>query len=364
MPAGTKEVSLSLSNPVKNWTKAVKRYTIDLSLPPEQRWEEIIEDQKETGPRLLSEIMEIFKFGTGLGDLGSGLISRLLSAIQRFFGGDTDFHRDMLAFAKGWNRPVHEIVVANLSYELSHSVELVPDFQWRKIFGCTAACQWTDDFGWIHGRNMDWSIPSLGPGSIALDFLGPSGSFSSLSWPGFVGVLQGVAKGRFSATINYAPPDGLGPQWPSSFVLRSVFEHCDHFQEAVQWIQETDVAASSFFTLCGLKRDEATVIEKTRMRPTRSRLLSEKGDCLVQTNNYMRAENLDLNAGFSELLASSKERHDWARMALHGKELKSPEDILKALNRPPVLNSETVQQMILEPKTGQRRWWGLPRNEA
>ncbi|MDF1664230.1 MAG: C45 family autoproteolytic acyltransferase/hydrolase [Planctomycetota bacterium] len=338
----------------------MKKYHVDLMLPPTKRWEEIIEDQRTVGPELLDEIMEIFKMGTGLGGLGSGLISRALATVQKFFGGDTDFHKDMLAFAKGWNRPVHEIVVANLSYELSHSIELVPDFQWRKIFGCTAVCQWTEKFGWIHGRNMDWSIPALGPGSIEVVFDGPAGRFSTLTWPGFVGVLQGVAKQRFSATINYAPPDGLGPQWPSSFLLRSVFEHCPHFADAVEFITETDVAASSFFTLCGLERDEALVIEKTRLRPTQCRAsLPADAPALIQTNNFMLPDNQDLNAGFSQLLASSQERHEWARMALLGLEIRDVSDIESALDDEPVLNSETVQQMILEAKSGRALWRGL-----
>jgi len=338
----------------------VKKYHVDLSLPPEQRWEEIIEDQRTAGPELLDEIMEIFKLGTGLGGLGSSLISRGLSTVQKFFGGDTDFHKDMLAFAKGWNRPIHEIVVANLSYELSHSIELVPDFQWRKIFGCTAVCQWTEKFGWIHARNMDWSIPTLGPASIEVEFLGSAGRFSTLTWPGFVGVLQGVAGQRFSATINYAPPDGLGPQWPSTFLLRSVFEHSSQFDEAIEVIRETDVAASSFFTLCGLQKEDALVVEKTRLRPTQCRRVEGTDHpCLIQTNNFMLPENQELNAGFSDLLASSQERHEWARMSLLGLELERVSDIEVALNGPPVLNSETVQQMILEAKSGRAFWRAL-----
>lgn len=338
----------------------MKKYQVDLSLPPETRWDEIIEDQKNSGPALLDEIMEIFQMGTGLGGLGSGLISRGLSSIQKFFGGDTDFHKDMLAFARGWNRPVHELVVANLSYELSHSIELIPDFQWRKIFGCTAVCQWTEKFGWIHARNMDWSIPALGPGSIEVVFEGTAGRFSTLTWPGFVGVLQGVGEQRFSATINYAPPDGLGPQWPSTFLLRSVFEHCSQFSEAREMIMETDVAASSFFTLCGLDKDDAVVIEKTRLRPTLCRRMTHSDEeSIIQTNNFMLPENSDLNAGFSDLLASSQERHEWARLALLGLEIGEISDIAEALSGAPVLNSETVQQMILAARSGRALWRAL-----
>lgn len=338
----------------------MKKYLVDLHRPPETRWDEIIEDQRESGPALLDEIMEIFKMGTGLGSLGSGMISRGLSSVQKFFGGNTDFHKDMLAFAKGWNRPVRALVVANLSYELSHSIELVPELQWRKIFGCTAVCQWTEQLGWVHGRNMDWSIPALGPGSIEVEFIGRGGRFSTLTWPGFVGILQGVAEQRFSATINYAPPDGLGPQWPSTFLLRSVFEHSPTFQDAVEFITKTDVAASSFFTLCGLAKTDALVIEKTRMRPTQCRFPTcAEQPSLIQTNNFVLSDNTDLNAGFSDLLASSHERHEWARMALLGLKMEEATDIADALNHAPVLNSETVQQMILEAKSGKAIWRGL-----
>ena len=61
----------------------------------------------------------------------------------------------------------------------------------------------------------------------------------------------------------------------------------------------------------------------------------------------------------SEGAASSQERHDWARMALLGLTMEKASDLEKALNQAPVLNSETVQQMILEARSGKAYWRGL-----
>jgi len=94
---------------------------------------------------------------------------------------------------------------------------------------------------------MDWAIEELGPLSIEIEFIGRRGRFTTMSWPGYIGVLQGVAKGRFSATINFAPEDGVGPQWPPSFLLREAFETCDSFDEAVELLVDTESAASVFF---------------------------------------------------------------------------------------------------------------------
>lgn len=59
-------------------------------------------------------------------------------------------------------------------------------------------------------RTLDWGLPGLGKGVIAAKVAGTAGPFVTMTWPGHAGVLQAMAPGRFSASINQAPMRRLG----------------------------------------------------------------------------------------------------------------------------------------------------------
>ena len=54
-------------------------------------------------------------------------------------------------------------------------------------------------------RVLDWVTHGLGRHVIAARVAGASGPFVTLTWPGYTGVLQAMAPGRFSAALNQAP---------------------------------------------------------------------------------------------------------------------------------------------------------------
>ena len=54
-------------------------------------------------------------------------------------------------------------------------------------------------------RVLDWVTHGLGRHVIAARVAGAAGPFVTLTWPGYTGVLQAMAPGRFSAALNQAP---------------------------------------------------------------------------------------------------------------------------------------------------------------
>lgn len=54
-------------------------------------------------------------------------------------------------------------------------------------------------------RTLDWPFHGLGARVECVRQRGPAGGFVHLTWPGAVGVLTGLAPGRFAAAINQAP---------------------------------------------------------------------------------------------------------------------------------------------------------------
>ena len=98
-------------------------------------------------------------------------------------------------------------------------------------------------------RVLDWRTPGLGRHVIAARVAGAAGPFVTLTWPGYTGVLQAMAPGRFAAALNQAPMrKPLGrfyldwavnrarvwrmPHLTPAHLLREVFESARTFAEA------------------------------------------------------------------------------------------------------------------------------------
>ena len=128
-------------------------------------------------------------------------------------------------------------------------------------------------------RVLDWPDAGLGRFVMAARVANPLGRWLTLTWPGYSGVLQAVAPGRFAAALNQAPlegPTGLfaldwlaarGKVWrrphpTASYLLRRVFETAPDYAAARRMLTGTPVAAGAIFTLAGVGAGEACVIER------------------------------------------------------------------------------------------------------
>ena len=132
-------------------------------------------------------------------------------------------------------------------------------------------------------RVLDWMAPGLGANLVAARVSGaPAGPFVLLTWPGYTGVLQVMAPGRFSAALNQAPmrnPTGLFyadwaanrrrvwkmPHPTPGHLLRAVAEEAKSFDEAKQMLTERPMSTPAIFTVAGLSPKETVVIERTEI---------------------------------------------------------------------------------------------------
>ena len=149
-------------------------------------------------------------------------------------------------------------------------------------WGCTAGAVADPDHGGTTLlRTLDWPFDGLGRALVVMRQQGPAGPYLSATWPGFVGVLTGLAPGRFAAAINQ-PPLPL-PRWgkavgwmaarrlvnrstalPPSHLLRLAFDTCRSFGQAADLIRRTPICIPAIFTLAGPESGQALVIERTR----------------------------------------------------------------------------------------------------
>ena len=129
-------------------------------------------------------------------------------------------------------------------------------------------------------RVLDWHTPGLGRYVIAARVSGAAGPFVALTWPGYTGVLQAMAPGRFAGALNQPPMrkalGGFYLDWAANrarvwrmthvtpaHLLRSVFETATTFAEAKQMLSEVPISTPAIFSLAGVKPNETAVIERT-----------------------------------------------------------------------------------------------------
>ena len=231
------------------------------------------------------------------------------------------------------------------------------NYEW----GCTTALREMPRFL----RVLDWPFDGLGANLVAARFAAPAGPWINLTWPGFVGVVQGVAPGRFAACFNQAP---LAPRsgwfpldwaleraavWrrralPPAHLLRLAFDTCADYAAARRLLAETPIALPAIFALCGARPGEGCVIE----RLTDKAWIREAPS--VATNHWQTAPD----GGFARGIDSQARAHLMReRLAAGGPEADWDFGWLEA----PILNATTRLALVAEPGSGRLAVVGIER---
>jgi hypothetical protein len=129
-------------------------------------------------------------------------------------------------------------------------------------------------------RVLDWRTPGLGRNLLAARVAGQAGPFVTFTWPGYTGVLQGMAKGRFAAALNQAPMRRVAgsyaldwaanrrrvwamPHQTPAHLLRAAFERANGFAEARRMLIHEPISTPAIYSIAGVKPSETAVIERT-----------------------------------------------------------------------------------------------------
>lgn len=245
-------------------------------------------------------------------------------------------------------------------------------YQW----GCTTLAREEAGVPWL-ARTLDWPFPGLGQHAEAIHMEGSGGDFFSVAWPGYVGVLTGMAPGRFAVAINQAPmwrrtrhpflrlfdmTANAIHTWrsvrhiPPDQLLRQTLESCATFAAARAMLERTPVARPVIFTLVGCAAGEACVIERTEDGfLTRTHETSTANDWLDQRPGWEGriAGDVLLACSFEQAAANSRER----RVALAGWAGSLSHEALDWVT-PPVLNPYTRIAVVMCPALGLLRATG------
>jgi hypothetical protein len=260
------------------------------------------------------------------------------------------FNEDVDALSKILGVPKRELQIANMYYD---GIKLVMAGT-QLPFGCTAFAASDGNGGVWHARNLDWFCEDdvLSRGSIILNFRKRNNlKYRAVTWPGFIGILSGMAPGKFSVTLNAVLSDKKPSYtgWPVGILIREVLQSCWTYNEAVDKLLNKRIIGDALLMVTGVKPKEQCVVERIPSygEVRKPHLFS---DAMVVTNDYRQLP--DGEAAGGELAASTCRRYDRTRDLLIGADIESGEDCMDLLADPDIMMGITAQQMAFNCRTG------------
>ena len=346
-------------------SKGIKRYTFDLSKKNiGDRFAALACDKWliKAATKLTDITYEQLKTGSGNSAPLASIVKKITTGLFKLRGtGDLGYNEEMEIWAAYMGRDKGAVVSANLAYELSQvstwSGSTLQKIK-SKIGFCSSVAFYLPAIGMVHARNMDWELEGIRKSTILIDYInGPCGDFTAVSIPGMVGVLSGVAKGRFSATINLAPSANFSPNiisgWSILLLLRYAFEYCDTYEDAVEILSNATSVAPAFVQVVGAKRGQACVIE---IFPKGTNgIYKYAGKPLGITNHYLDSDYMDKEweEDGETWCTNSGARLEIIETCAAKCKAKNIEGCLLVLRKYPVLSEMTQQSMVMCAKTGE-----------
>lgn len=317
------------------FTEKVPEYNIDLDLPPDQRWSEVIESERHTILTLCEGYREFIP------EEQCWKVKLVNIMYRSMFGKYLD---EVLFLRDDLREPL--LPIMNISYDLSsHSFV-------RDGLGCSAG--FVQGKNPIHIRTLDWDVRGMGKATRIFNFWKGDRMFVTAGVPGFAGVLSGMLPGAYSVCINWLPSSSVIPS-PFSispvFLIRLVLEEADTFEEAVDLLQRHIMASSAGFTVCGAKRGQFCVIERSELEDsTRTSSTTQTNHFIGKELNYLNDNLHHETEGYMSLYEDSVERRKELTKSL-SKFKGDIGDSIEKLNC--VLKGDTQQKIAFCPGTGE-----------
>jgi hypothetical protein len=248
--------------------------------------------------------------------------------------------------------------------------------------GCTAAAYFQPGNGMYLARCLDWAKPGqfMGPATRVVEYRRQGQlQYKAVQILGMTGHLSILKPGRFAAVINWAPETGLpGFQTEPTHRLREIAEDpgIDSYDAAVKALRKANktISADAFFTVVGTESSQMCVIERqgsTGWSHVRKPLPGSR--YLVQTNHYDPEGEFKRHPGnwVEDTLPKGSDGYDLStqettkvRQAVMTEAISAlaqPSDpvatLHACLNRVPVRNAHTRQQMVFHIASGEIHAW-------
>lgn len=156
-------------------------------------------------------------------------------------------------------------------------------------------------------RILDWRLRGTGRYGAIARHEADRGPFYNATWPGYAGVVTGMAPGRFAAAINQAPrlaesglrwADEVVARWrmlrrdsglPATHLLRRVFEAAEDYEAALALLTDERIAVAmpALFTVAGVAAGEGAVIEAFGHERRLHRAAAADGHVIGVANDWL-----------------------------------------------------------------------------
>ncbi|GAA6068165.1 N-acylsphingosine amidohydrolase (acid ceramidase) 1a [Tachysurus ichikawai] len=248
-------------------------YMLNLDLPPNQRWTQVIKEKKAE----LTAMIQAIK------DLANGFFhGKLIHLVDQELPLIVDmlpypFNEEIKGIASVSGVPLGEVVLFNIFYEVfTVCTSVVAEDLNGKIYHARNL-----DFGLFMGwdkKNQTWTLTEkLKPLVVNVDMKRNNRTlFKSTSFAGYVGMLTGIRPSEFTLTMNerfnfdggyigilewiLGKRDGM---W-MSFLTRKVLENATSYEDAKKQLALTKLLAPAYFILGGNQTGQGCVITRTR----------------------------------------------------------------------------------------------------
>lgn len=258
----------------------METYTVNLDDPPRVRWNNILGKFNATVPIMVKYYHNEFT------DLERIYVNRIWANLDGVMGNEIG--EEIRGIAAYWDIDVGIILGMNILYEERkllghHHLNITPNgtnssySHPSDVFGCTSIVAQDPKGNVFHGRNLDWNLPNnMRNASFIVDFMA-NGSLvykGIVAIAGQIGIPTGMSKRGFSISINERSLGGsviedsieallLGGAEVTVFA-RNVLNSAKSYDEAMQMLSKSYIAAPVYYTVAGSEPDQGAVVTRDR----------------------------------------------------------------------------------------------------
>ncbi len=244
-----------------------KTYTINLDLPPEQRWQQVAQDHAEGILNLVKEIKAMVPPGT------VELVSLIGGDVEKYI--PYPYNLEIVGITeliKGLT--VGELILGNTLYEVTaFGHDGKPEAK-----ACTSIIAETLNGTIYHARNLDYNFGNILRGlTIVVNFQkGGKTVYSGTTFAGMVGLLTGQKPHGYTITLDERNQGDwwmnaleallAGTHGVSAFLIRDTLADPDMtFDEAVRVLADKPLIAPSYLIIGGTTTRQGAVITRDRL---------------------------------------------------------------------------------------------------
>ena len=312
------------------------KFTINLDLPPYERYQELGVVYADKWPILLEQIGSFMNISV------LGMRMSYIYAATMFKQIRQPYRDELLGFAIAANRTIGEVSVFNFFFDVvSHKYNRM----------CTSIVTEDPSGGILHGRNFDDVFQIMREMVVVLEFKRYNKVlYTGTSFAGFIGLMTGQKPNKFTVSydarftgdwqLNDWRAAMVGTRGIIGFLIRDVFEKTNSFQQAVDMFSTGPLIAPCYFIVGGSQPGEGVVITRGRWNAV---------DLWWLKPGQGRWYILETNYDHWTSPPPTDKRREVAEKAMNqtGRANINPVTLFKVLSTPPVLNKHTMHTTIM-----------------